>query len=477
MSGSRALKLALLADVSNLTAGLGKADNEVSGFGDKLGKFGKMAGAAFAAAGAAAAAYAGKLLVDGVKAAIEDEAAQKKLANALHGATGATDEQVAATEKYITQLSLATGVSDSELRPSLERLARATGDITKAQELQSLAMDVSAGTGKSLEAISNALGKAYEGNTASLGKLGLGLSTAELKSMSMEEVTARLGDLFGGQAYAAANSFQGKMDRLGVAFDEAKETVGSYVVDAVTPLVSGFVDNVIPAMSETADKLGTVLGPAFENIAKFIGENVVPIAKELWAFFSGVIVPGIVNTVKPILVGLGSAFGTIAEKIKENKDKLAPLFELFKTIYTFIYKYLAPVIGDVLGLAFKILGKAIGAVIDLVANLVNLFATIISKIIEFGKAVADSPVGQFVGKIIDGFRAEGGPVRAGGSYIVGERGPELFTPRTSGTIIPNGAGGQTVNITIQGAVDPESTARQIARILEQSTRRVGVAIG
>lgn len=476
MAGSRSLKLSILGDVSNLTANLGKADTEVQGFGGKLAKFGKIAGAAFAAAGAAAAAYAGKLLVDGVKAAIEDEAAQKKLANALHGATGATDAQVAATEQYITQLALATGTADDELRPSLERLARATGDITKAQELQGIAMNVAAGTGKSLEAVSNALGKAYEGNTASLGKLGLGLSTAELKSMSMEQVTARLGDLFGGQAYAAANSFQGKMARLGVAFDEAKETVGSFVIDAVTPMVTGFVNNVIPALSNTANSLGQTLGPAFAAIAGFIRDELVPILMGWWKFLSEVVWPGIVKTLTPILQGLGSAFSTIAGKIKENQDKLEPLFALLKTIAEFIAKYLAPVIGTVLGAAFKVLGKAIGGVIDLVANLVNIFSTVIEKVVAFAKAVGDSPIGKFVGKVIDGFRASGGPVSAGGSYVVGERGPEVFVPRTAGTIIPNGAGGQTVNITIQGAVDPESTARQIARILEQSTRRVGVLI-
>lgn len=474
MAGSRSLKLSILGDVSNLTANLNKGSNEVEGFGAKLGKFGKMAGVAFAAAGAAAAAYAGKLLIDGVKAAIEDEAAQKKLANTLHNAANATDEQVAATEAYITQMSLATGIADDELRPSLERLARATGDITKAQDLQALAMDVAAGTGKSLEAVSNALGKAYEGNATSLGRLGLGLSSAELKTMSMEEVTAKLTDLFGGQAYAAANTFEGKMARLNVAFSEAKETVGGYVLDAITPLLSGLVNNVIPALSKTADTLGKQLGPAFTQIADFIQENVIPIVTALWKFFSGTLVPGILATVRPVIEGLSKAFAIVAEKIRDNSDRLAPLFAAFKAIATFIAQVLAPVVGTVLGAAFQVLGRAIGLVIDVVARLVGLFTAVINKIQEFASLVADSPVGKFVGNVIDGFRASGGPVAAGGSYVVGEAGPEVFVPRTAGTIIPNGVGGSTV-ININGAIDPVSVARQIQLLLNRQNVRLGIA--
>ncbi len=97
-TGTRALTLKLLADVDNFTKNLDKADKDVATFGDKISKFGKMAGAAFAAAGAAAVAYAGKLAVDGVKAAIEDAAAQQKLALTLKNVTGATENQIAATE-------------------------------------------------------------------------------------------------------------------------------------------------------------------------------------------------------------------------------------------------------------------------------------------------------------------------------------------------------------------------------------------
>ena len=217
-TGTRALTLKLLADVDNFTKNIDKADKDVATFGDKVSDFGKKAGLAFAAAGAAAVAYAGKLAIDGVKSAIEDAAAQQKLALTLKNVTGATENQIAATEDYITQTSLAFGVTDEDLRPSLERLARATGDVEKAQKLQTVAIDVAAGSGKSLEAVTNAMAKAAEGNTAALGKLGIGLTSAQLKTMSMDQITAKLADTFENQASAKADTFQGKLTRLQIAF-------------------------------------------------------------------------------------------------------------------------------------------------------------------------------------------------------------------------------------------------------------------
>ena len=138
----RTLKLEILAETKQFVADMKKSETQVEGFGGKMEKFGKMAAAAFAAAAAAAVAYAGKLAVDGVKSAIEDEAAQAKLANTLKNVTKATDAQIKSTEEYILQTSLATGISDEELRPSLDRLTRATKDLDKAQQLQTLALDI-----------------------------------------------------------------------------------------------------------------------------------------------------------------------------------------------------------------------------------------------------------------------------------------------------------------------------------------------
>ena len=246
---SRTLTLSLAADIDNLQKGLKKADTEIQTFGDKVGDFGKKAAKAFAVAAVAAAGYATKLAIDGVKAAIEDEAAQLRLANALKAATGATDAQIKATEDMILKTSLATGVADDQLRPALQRLAVSTKDTVAAQNLLNLALDISKATGKDLESVANALGRAQDGNATSLGRLGLGLSKAELATLSFTEIQTKLSDLYGGAAAANAETFQGKIDRLKVGFDEAKESLGFALLPQIEKFI-GFLNTTgIPTLN------------------------------------------------------------------------------------------------------------------------------------------------------------------------------------------------------------------------------------
>jgi hypothetical protein len=315
---SRTLKLSILADVDQLKKSLAQANGDVDDSSSKMGEFSKKAGLAFAAAGAAAAAYAVKIGVDGVKAAIEDEAAQVKLANALKSATGATQAQIAATEDQILKMSLATGVSDSKLRPALQRIALSTNDLSKAQDLLSVALDVSTSTGKPLEAVANAIGKAYDGNTAALGKLGIGLSSAELKTMSFTDVQKKLTDLFGGAAAANAETYQGRLDRLKVTFDEAKETIGFKLLPIIDKLVQFVVNEVVPALGKFAD------------------------------FF------------KPI-----------TDAIDKNK-------EAFTEFIGFIQKYVVPVLVTVLGGAFKVVGEIAGGIINVIGAVINGLNSLIS---------------------------------------------------------------------------------------------------
>jgi hypothetical protein len=248
-NSNRALTLSIVADIDSLQKGLKKADTEIETFGSKVTAFGKKAAAAFAVAAAAAVAYGTKLAVDGVKSAIEDEAAQLRLAAALRTATGATDDQIKATEAYILQTSLATGVADDQLRPALQRLAVSTKDTEEAQKLLNLSLDIAKGRGLELETVANALGRAQDGNTTALGRLGLGLSKAELSTLSFTEVQAKLSDLYGGAAAANAETFQGKIDRLKVGFDEAKESLGFALLPAVESFI-GFLNTTgIPTLN------------------------------------------------------------------------------------------------------------------------------------------------------------------------------------------------------------------------------------
>jgi tetrahydromethanopterin S-methyltransferase subunit G len=248
-TGNRTLKLSILADVDDLKKKLGEADKAVETNSNRIADFGKKAAAAFAVAAAAAVAYAGKLAVDGVRAAIEDEQAQLRLANALRQATGATDAQIAATESMILQTSLATGVADDQLRPALQRLAVSTKSTEEAQKLLTLALDISKASGKDLETVTNALGRAQDGNVTSLGRLGLGLSKAELSTLTFTEVQQKLADLYGGAAATNAETFQGKIDRLKVGFDEAKESLGTALLPTVEQFITFLNETGIPSLN------------------------------------------------------------------------------------------------------------------------------------------------------------------------------------------------------------------------------------
>jgi hypothetical protein len=276
VSGNRALTLSIVADIDSLQKGLKKADTEIETFGDKVGAFGKKAAAAFAVAAAAAFAYGTKLAVDGVKAAIEDEAAQLRLAAALKAATGATDDQIKATEDMILKTSLATGVADDKLRPAMQRLAVSTKDTQEAQKLLNLALDISKGRGLDLETVANALGRAQDGNTTALGRLGLGLSKAELSTLSFTKVQAKLSDLYGGAAAANAETFQGKIDRLKVGFDEAKESLGVALLNETgIPALNGFIagltgDAGLSASLTETQRSAEAFGNAISKVAGLI---------------------------------------------------------------------------------------------------------------------------------------------------------------------------------------------------------------
>ena len=452
---SRTLKLAILGEVKDLSASLNKGSAEVQTFGDKITKFGKIAGAAFLAAGVAAVAYAGKLAVDGVKAAIEDEAAQLRLAASLKNVTGATDAQIAATEDYILKTSLANGVTDDELRPSLDRLVRSTKDVAEAQKLQSLALDIAAATGKSLTQVSESLAKAHDGNFGSLKRLGVSIDENIIKSKDFDAATAVLASTFQNQASIQADTFNGKMNRLKVAFDEGKETVGGFILDAITPMVSLFVDKAIPAIADFAGNLK---------------ENVLPILIAVYEFVKGLF--------SPIIEGIREAFSKVSDALGKNSTELNKFLGFAKAIYEFAKTYLAPFIGEVLGAAFKVLGVAISAVINLFSSLVSLIDKAYKGLVAFVNFIKNNPVTQGVSGLFGGGRAMGGPVSAGTTYLVGENGPELFTSSTAGTIIPNqGMGGNTFNITVNGALDSEGTARTIVNILNRSQARGSLGAG
>jgi|694.fasta_scaffold52542_8 hypothetical protein len=186
-----------------------------------------------------------------VKAAAADEKAQKQLALALKNVGLGRD--AAAAEDFIQKLQSEFGVVDDKLRPAYQALAVATGDTAQSQKLLQIALDISASTGKDLQSVTGAITKAYLGNNTALGKLGVGISKADLKAKSFDEVMNQLSTTFAGAATASANTFQGSMDKLSVASANVQEIIGKGIIDALKGLSDDTtVDDLAKGMEDFA---------------------------------------------------------------------------------------------------------------------------------------------------------------------------------------------------------------------------------
>jgi hypothetical protein len=297
--GSRTLKLSLLADVAEFTKGIKTAGKDTETIGDQFTAFGKKAALAFAAAGAAIGAFA----AESIKNAAADEKAQRLLALTIENTTNATAEQIKGVEKYITTTSIAIGVTDDQLRPAFARLTRSTKDVEEAQQLLNLALDISSATGKPLEAVANALGKAYDGNLNALGRLGLGIDASILKSKDFDLVFGTLTETFGGFAANEAQSTEKSFERIKIAVDEAQEQIGAALLPVVQRLTQFILTSVLPAFQQFVNGLTGEAGIT-ASLTK----------SEAKALEWGKKVRGVINTVielKDELIGTAAVIGTI----------------------------------------------------------------------------------------------------------------------------------------------------------------------
>jgi hypothetical protein len=206
--------------------------------------------------------FAATKLISFGKTAAKAFAADEKAARSLSLALANTGNAFRGieVEAFIADLQRATGVLDDNLRPAFRTLLTATGDVTKSQEGLRLALDIAAGTGKDLGAVTAALAKGYTGNTTALSRLGAGLSKATIKTGDMDEITKQLTDKFKGQALAAAEGYSGQMDRLAVASANAKEIIGKDLLDAMS-LIAGKdgIGGATTAMEGLATEIGNVI--------------------------------------------------------------------------------------------------------------------------------------------------------------------------------------------------------------------------
>lgn len=247
-----AINIPLITDYDG--RGVKKAEKAFANLGKSTKALGANLKAVFIPAAAAVGALAA-VSFSAVKAAVEDASAQALLAKQLQNSTKATKADIAATEDFITAMSLATGVADDELRPALASLVRVTRNTQKSQKLLRIALNVSKGTGKSLSSVVQAMSRAFGGNVKALAKLDPSLKQYISKTSTADEITARLARNFTGAAATAANTYAGRLDRMNVAFAEAKESLGVLLLPILEKFVTIVTERVIPYVDRLVGKL------------------------------------------------------------------------------------------------------------------------------------------------------------------------------------------------------------------------------
>ena len=275
VSAGKTLTVYLAADLKKFNSGMAQAQTGLKGFSNSLKN---MLGPAAIGATIALGALATKMAVDGVNAALADEQAVQKLATTLDNlglAHGTTE-----VEAFIYQLERSLGVADTELRPAYDRLIRSIGDVDQANEALTLSLDIAAGSGKTLKVVTEALGKAYDGQSEGLSRLGGGIDEVILRTGDMVQITQMLSDTFSGQAQDAAETFSGKMRVLKTAVDNLTESFGRGLVQGMDEATSGTTEltKKLEDLEDEAESAGRTISAVSIDLAGFAAA-----ALEAWA--------------------------------------------------------------------------------------------------------------------------------------------------------------------------------------------------
>jgi hypothetical protein len=379
---------------------------------------------------------------------------------------------------------MAAAVADDELRPALDKLVRGTGDVAQAQDLLTLALDVSAGTGKDLGAVSDALSKAYNGNFTALKKLDPALASLIEEGADADEVFGRLGATFKNQASTAANTTSGQMKNLSIQMGEFKESIGA----AVAPLA----DKLLPSLLKLADfvknntTLVVVLGGVIGGLA--IAIVAVNAATTAWAAttkafaaiqaaFNAILLANPIFLIAAaivaaiaVLVALQMKFDIFGKAI----DGLKAGFMAWWGVVQFVFgavktgfaelANLGKAIFDGIGGAFK---GVINAVISAMEKGLNFAIKGLNTILD-GIDKAAGPWVNFgsIPEVKLPRLAEGGITTGPTIAMIGEKGPEAIIPldRLGGMGI---GGGANITVNVNGG-DPNSIVRALQQYVRQS---------
>jgi len=262
-----------------------------------------------------------KFAKNAAKAFIEDDKAATQLATSVKNLGLAFETP--RIEQFISGLARVSGVADDQLRPAMQKLLQTTGSVAKSQELLTQALDISRGSGVAYETVVNDLSMAYVGQTRGLRKYYLGLSQAELKTMSFADVQAKLTKQFTGANAVYLETYAGKIGILSNAANEAEESIGKGLVDALA-LVSGGGNSIQP-LADSMQEFGVWLGDAIYGLGIMVTQ-----LKSLpgGSLLGGIEGDGFLKTYSPLVRALdqfskmGAAARPLEGRITEHMGRL-----------------------------------------------------------------------------------------------------------------------------------------------------------
>jgi hypothetical protein len=377
----------------------------------------------------------GVALLDATKAAVADQAASEELARSLRQTTGATDAVISATEDWISTQGQLLGVTDDELRPVLSKLARATGDVTRAQKLAAQAMDIAAATGKPLSTVTDALTKALGGNMTALGKLAPEFREMVKEGASFDDIMAEMAKTMGGAATTSANTAAGQFNRLGIALSETKESIGAALLPAV--------EAVLPVLQKFA-------AWAQENPNTFL-----IIAGALGAIAASIIAINVAMALNPIsLIAIG-VIALVAALVAAYQR-----FEAVRTVVDAVFGGLKWYVSNAVQ-AFKDMLGVVRAVFNGIATAWNntvgkLKFTVPGWVPGIGGKGFDMPDIPML--------ANGGIVTGPTLAMIGEAGPEAVIPLDR---MGSMGGGNNVTINVNGG-DPQAVVNALRTYMRQN---------
>lgn len=371
-------------------------------------------------------------LVDATKAAIEDQAAANLLAIALGKSTTATAAAIKENGNFIDSLMMSTNTADDILRPAMARLSRSTGDVTEAQKLLSLAVDIAKGSGKSLETVTAALAKGYDGNTNALGKLGLGLDQSLIKSKDFGAITEQLTKNFGGFGKAAGETTEGQLAKFTLGIAELKEGIGS----ALLPIL----EKALPVLQK------------FSTWAQDNPTLITAVAVAFGVLAASVVLVNAAMALNPVaLITAGIVALGIAIVMAYKK------FDTFRSV-------VRTVVNGVAGY-FEFMANAFITMINLVIKGINLIkpgkdiGTLGS--VSFGQMGGDGGGGNTGSARGFEVMAAGGIVTGPTMALIGEAGPEAVIPLDKMSAM----GGVTINV---NGGDPNAVVQALRTYMRQN---------